>query len=114
MIESNIPHPDQLIQTKRHTAKFGEKSYDVYKLIAASESLPVQKFNLSDHSVLEDILKGKYWNNADSESIGPSDLLEAFEQNDGMHRLTKAIADGVAQIPMKEFVLELPEAAVAL
>ncbi len=90
MTESQTPCPDQLVQTKRHTAEFDGRQYDVYKLIAASESLPVQRFDLSDRSLLKDILKGRYWNDANGESIGPSDLLEAFEQN---HRDWKTVCE---------------------
>ncbi len=70
--------PDSAKKQKPHLTHFGGKNYDVRKLEAVAESLPTEQFDLSNTAALEPILKGKYWKDADGNSIGPSDLLDAF------------------------------------
>ncbi len=66
---------------KPHLTEFGGKRYDVGKLEESAEQLPTTEFPLGDRAALEDTLKSKHWNTTDGESIGPSDLLDAFEQS---------------------------------
>lgn len=68
-------------EAKSHLTQFGGKQYDVRKLEAAAKSLPIRQFDLSNRDVLEPILKGKYWKDSNGNSIGPNDLLAAFEEN---------------------------------
>lgn len=67
---------------KVHTTEFGGVKYDVRKLEAAAASLPVQNFDLSNKIVLAPILEGKYWRDTEGNSIGPADIITAFEEND--------------------------------
>jgi len=70
-------------QEKPHLTQFGGKQYEVGKLKSVAEQLPTTEYPLGDRSALEDILESKYWNTSDGQSIGPSDLLAAFEQSGG-------------------------------
>ena len=80
----NFPAPDtHKPQEKPHLTQFGGKQYDVGKLEVLAEQLPTTEYPLGDRAALEDILESKYWNTSDGQSIGPSDLLAAFEQSRG-------------------------------
>ncbi len=70
-------------QEKPHLTQFGGKQYDVGKLEAIAAQIPTTEFPLGDRAALEDLLNSKYWNTSDGQSIGPSDLLAAFEQHGG-------------------------------
>ncbi len=146
----NLTVPDTTPARKEepHLTQYGGRQYNVDMLEAAAAQLPTTEFSLIDRDPLKDTLESKYWNTTDGQSIGPSDLLTAFDRNnrdwgevrrahptwsvhvdkimgvnyripalvynghliDGIHRLTKALAENAQTLPVK-VLTELPSEA---
>jgi len=143
---TNFIDPDTSnVKEKPHLTQFVGKKYDVRKLQIIAEAIPTTEFPLTDSLAVTDILQSKFWKSSNGDSIGPSDLLAAFEESnrdwtevrkshpewsvhldklirvnyrtpalvhaghliDGLHRLTKAIADKAPTLPVK-VLTELP------
>lgn len=57
-----------------HIADYGDKKVDVYKLIHAAESLPVETVNMLE---LEDCRENNYWFDKNGAWLGPHHIADA-------------------------------------
>jgi hypothetical protein len=85
--EMPVSEPHQEVpEPKPHETEVEGRTYDVWKLLKASEGLPTEDFSLTDErnrKAVEDVIYSKYWKSRDGDFIGPSDILEALEAAGG-------------------------------
>lgn len=63
-----------------HTADYGGKEYDVYKLITLAAELPVEEVRTNTFNTL--LADGhQFWTDAKGQWLGPNDLLTAIRQH---------------------------------
>lgn len=100
------PIPKESTPDSTHTTEWGDKVYDVYKLIHAAETVPAETVPTES---LEGNLSNQCWFDENGKRVGPADIIRLVGEEGGgfdPERLAKAhpeLAKIVAQIVVADY-----------
>lgn len=74
------PIPKESTPDSTHTTEWGDKVYDVYKLIHAAEMLPTETVPTES---LEGNLSNQCWFDENGKRVGPADIIRLVDEEGG-------------------------------